>query len=134
MNHKPQTDAQLLAAMRDLVKVQQANQAVKEKELEVEKKRIESNEKIALASIEAQKGDRNEQIKTFSKMHTQRNIIIGVVIVAVVAIIFVSMFTNNTAFALEVLKIGGALLAGYIAGFGRGKTAVLEQQKRNEEE
>ncbi|MFK5217207.1 hypothetical protein [Glaesserella parasuis] len=58
MNNKnPQpTDAQLLATMRDLVKVQQANQAVKEKELELERKRIESNEKIALASIEAQKG------------------------------------------------------------------------------
>lgn len=134
MNPKPQTDAQLLATMRDLVKVQQANQAVKEKELAVEQERIKSNEKIALASIEAQKGDRNEQIKAVSKMHTQRNIIIGIVIVAVVAVIFVSMFTNNTAFALEVLKIGGALLAGYIAGFGRGKNAVLEQQKRNEEE
>lgn len=134
MNPKPQTDAQLLATMRDLVKVQQANQAVKEKELAVEQERIKSNEKIALASIEAQKGDRNEQIKAFSKMHTQRNIIIGVVIVAVVAIIFVSMFTDNTAFALEVLKIGGALLAGYIAGFGRGKTTALEQQRRNEDE
>ncbi|MEG9489338.1 hypothetical protein [Mannheimia indoligenes] len=134
MNPKPQTDAQLLATMRDLVKVQQANQAVKEKELAVEQERIKSNEKIALASIEAQKGDRNEQIKAVSKMHTQRNIIIGIVIVAVVAVIFVSMFTDNTAFALEVLKIGGALLAGYIAGFGRGKNAVLEQQRRNEEE
>ncbi|QIA76123.1 hypothetical protein [Rodentibacter caecimuris] len=67
-------------------------------------------------------------------MHTQRNIIIGIVIVAVVAVIFVSMFTDNTAFALEVLKIGGALLAGYIAGFGRGKITTLEQQRRNEDE
>lgn len=75
MNPKPQTDAQLLATMRDLVKVQQANQAVKEKELAVEQERIKSNEKIALASIEAQKGDRNEQIKAVSKMHTQRKIL-----------------------------------------------------------
>ena len=30
-NKNPQTDVQLLAAMRDMVKVQQANQAVKEK-------------------------------------------------------------------------------------------------------
>lgn len=134
MNPKPQTDAQLLATVLELVKVQQANQVVKEKELVVEQERIKSNEKIALASIEAQKGDRNEQIKAISKMHTQRNIIIGIVIVAVVAVIFISMFTDNTAFALEVLKIGGALLAGYIAGFGRGKSSILEQQKRNDEE
>lgn len=134
MNPKPQTDAQLLATMLELVKVQQANQVVKEKELVVEQERIKSNEKIALASIEAQKGDRNEQIKAISKMHTQRNIIIGIVIIAVVAVIFISMFTDNTAFALEVLKIGGALLAGYIAGFGRGKSSILEQQKRNDEE
>ena len=44
MNNKnPPNDAQLLAAMRDLVKVQQANQAVIEKELDLDRKRIESN-------------------------------------------------------------------------------------------
>ncbi|MDY2947057.1 MAG: hypothetical protein SOS93_04380 [Mannheimia varigena] len=76
MIQKPQqTDAQLLATMRDLVKVQQANQAVKEKELEVEKKRIESNEKIALASIEAQKEDRLAQMNTISKFELAKYII-----------------------------------------------------------
>ena len=133
MNNKnPPNDAQLLAAMRDLVKVQQANQAVKEKELDLERKRIESNEKIALASIEAQKGDRDQQITTISKLHSQRHILIGVVVIIIAIIVIVAMYTNNTDFALEMLKIGGALLAGYWAGFGRGKASILEKQQAEE--
>lgn len=133
MNNKnPPNDAQLLAAMRDLVKVQQANQAVKEKELDLERKRIESNEKIALASIEAQKGDRNQQITTISKLHSQRHILIGVVVIIIAIIVIIAMYTNNTDFALEMLKIGGALLAGYWAGFGRGKASILEKQQDEE--
>ena len=134
MNNKnPPNDAQLLvAAMRDLVKVQQANQAVKEKELDLERKRIESNEKIALASIEAQKGDRDQQITTISKLHSQRHILIGVVVIIIAIIVIVAMYTNNTDFALEMLKIGGALLAGYWAGFGRGKASILEKQQDEE--
>ena len=118
--------------MRDLVKVQQANQAVKEKELDLERKRIESNEKIALASIEAQKGDRDQQITTISKLHSQRHILIGVVVIIIAIIVIVAMYTNNTDFALEMLKIGGALLAGYWAGFGRGKASILEKQQDEE--
>ena len=133
MNNKnPPNDAQLLAAMRDLVKVQQANQAVKEKELDLERKRIESNEKIALASIEAQKGDRDQQIPTISKLPSQRHILIGVVVIIIAIIVIVAMYTNNTDFALEMLKIGGALLAGYWAGFGRGKASILEKQQDEE--
>lgn len=133
MNNKnPPNDAQLLAAMRDLVKVQQANQAVKEKELDLERKRIESNEKIALASIEAQKGDRDQQITTISKLHSQRHILIGIVVIIIAIIVIVAMNTNNTDFALEMLKIGGALLAGYWAGFGRGKASILEKQQDEE--
>lgn len=131
-NRNPPNDAQLLAAMRDLVKVQQANQAVKEKELDLERKRIESNEKIALASIEAQKGDRNQQITTISKLHSQRHILIGVVVIIIAIIVIIAMYTNNTDFALEMLKIGGALLAGYWAGFGRGKASILEKQQDEE--
>ncbi|AGO16039.1 hypothetical protein Q7267_11125 [Glaesserella parasuis] len=135
MNNKnPQpTDAQLLATMRDLVKVQQANQAVKEKELELERKRIESNEKIALASIEAQKGDRTQQITAVSKLHSQRHILIGVGVVVITIIVVIAMYTDKTDFALEMLKIGGALLAGYWAGFGRGKASVLEKQQQENE-
>ena len=133
MNNKNSpNDAQLLGAMRDLVKVQQANQAVKEKELDLERKRIESNEKIALASIEAQKGDRDQQITTISKLHSQRHILIGVVVIIIAIIVIVAMYTNNTDFALEMLKIGGALLAGYWAGFGRGKASILEKQQDEE--
>ena len=73
-----------------------------------------------------------EQITTISKLHSQRHILIGVVVIIIAIIVIVAMYTNNTDFALEMLKIGGALLAGYWAGFGRGKASILEKQQDEE--
>lgn len=100
-NKNPQNDAQLLAAMRDMVKVQQANQSVKEKELQVEQERIKSNEKIALASIQAQKEDRLAQMDLFSRFQVIKYVFGGVISVGVFVLVWYAMKTNNTEFALN---------------------------------
>lgn len=38
------------------------------------------------------------------------------------------MMTNHIAIALELIKIGGAVLLGYFAGLHKGKSQVLENQ------
>lgn len=86
-NKNPQNDAQLLAAIRDMVKVQQANQSVKEKELQVEQERIKSNEKIALASIQAQKEDRLAQMDLFSRFQVIKYVFGGVISVGVFVLV-----------------------------------------------
>ncbi|ETD72977.1 hypothetical protein V757_00910 [Pelistega indica] len=85
-DHRP-PQTQLVETVRDLIKTQQVTQAIKEKELDIELERIRSNEKIALESINAQKGDRNEQIQAISSLHLQRNVLIGLGIVSAVVII-----------------------------------------------
>lgn len=135
MIQKPQqTDAQLLATMRDLVKVQQANQAVKEKELEVEKKRIESNEKIALASIEAQKEDRLAQMNTISKFELAKYIIIGIAIFGSVLLVGFGMYTGHTAFIIELSKMIVPLLIGLFSGYGIGRYKANNEQNRKSDD
>lgn len=125
---EPLSETQLLNAVEKMVRVQEKNLEVKTKELDVEQENIRSNERIALATIEAQKVDRNQQMSVFTKLHTQKNVIVGGIVVGVIAIIITAMLTDNTAFAIEFLKIGGAVLAGYIAGVGKTK---MENAKEN---
>ncbi|UXN34356.1 hypothetical protein N8E86_09915 [Avibacterium paragallinarum] len=136
MNNKSsQTDSQLLATMRDLVKVQQANQAVKEKELAIEQERIKSNEKVALASIQAQKEDRLAQMSTISKFELAKYVIIGIAIVGTILLIAVGMYTNNTQFIIEFSKMIVPLLVGLFSGYGIGRyKAHSEQNKKADDE
>lgn len=120
-NKNPQNDAQLLAAMRDMVKVQQANQSVKEKELQVEQERIKSNEKIALASIQAQKEDRLAQMDLFSRFQVIKYVFGGVISVGVFVLVWYAMKTNNTEFAIELAKMLIPLIVGLIGGYGLGR-------------
>ncbi|MPW66522.1 hypothetical protein [Moraxella catarrhalis] len=132
-NERP-SEQQLVSTLKDMAEVQKRTLQVKEKELQLENEKVKSNERIALASIEAQKGDRVEQMSLFAKLEGKKYITIWVIVGAVVAVILVAIWREKTEFALEVLKIGGALLAGYFAGFNKGKVNTLEKQRRDEEE
>lgn len=137
MSHNRQekpNEQQLVRVVGDLVESQKRSHQLKEQELKLEQEKIRSNEKIALASIEAQKGDRVEQMSLFAKIEGKKYITIWVIVVAVVLIILVAIWKDKTDFALEVLKIGGALLAGYFAGFNKGKATTLEKQRQNDDE
>lgn len=129
----PQADAQLLATVRDLVKVQQANQSVKEKELQVEQEKIKSNEKIALASIQAQKEDRLAQMDLFSRFQVIKYIFGGVIAVGIFILIWYSMKTNNTAFAIELAKMLVPLIVGLISGYGIGRYKTNKENNKDEE-
>lgn len=126
------SDKQLLTTVENLVKVQTKNLELKSKELDIEQESIRSNERIALATIEAQKGDRNQQMAVVTKLHTQKNLIIGAIVIGVIVIIITAMLTGNTTFAIEFLKIGAALVAGYIAGFGKAKMDSSKDNKEDE--
>lgn len=129
----PQNDAQLLAAMRDMVKVQQANQSVKEKELQVEQERIKSNEKIALASIQAQKEDRLAQMGVFSRFQIIKYIFGGVICIGIFFLIWYAMKTENTAFAIELAKMLVPLIVGLVGGYGLGRHKTNKENNKEDE-
>lgn len=68
-----------------------------------------------------------------SKMHRTQYILFGAIAVLVMSVLIVAMFTNNTALASEIVKIGGAVLLGYLAGVNKGKASVLEKQRPDNE-
>ncbi len=116
-----QQDKQLIETVRELVKVQKTNNAVKEKELSIEQERIKSNEKIALASISAQKEDRFAQMSIISKFEIAKYIIIFTIIIVVTIVVWHSMGTGNTDFIIELAKMLIPLIAGCFGGYGYGR-------------
>lgn len=137
MSHNRQekpNEQQLVRVVGDLVESQKRSHQLKEQELKLEQEKVRSNERIALASIDAQKGDRVEQMGLFAKIEGKKYVTIWLITGAVVLIVLVAIWREKTEFALEVLKIGGALLAGYFAGFHKGKANVLEKQRQNDNE
>lgn len=133
--NQTQTDAQMLATMRDMMKVQQGNQALREKELSVEQERIKSNEKIALASIQAQKEDRLAQMSVISKFEMIKYIFGGGISIGIFAVIGYAMYSGNTQFAIELAKLIVPLIVGLIGGYGLGKHKSNNQKdEKNVEE
>lgn len=133
MSNKP-NEQQLAVMVKDLVEAQKRNFLIKEKELQLESEKVKSNEKLALATIEAQKGDRVAQMHLFAKIEKQKHHTIWIIAALVVIVIVIAIFQKETDFALEVLKIGGALLAGYFAGLNKGKATILEKQNKTDDE
>lgn len=132
-NSEKPNEQQLVRVVRDLVESQKQTHQLQQQELELEREKIRSNEKIALTSIEAQKGDRTAQMSLLSKMHRTQYILFGVIAILVVVVLVVAMQTNNAALASEIVKIGGAVLLGYIAGVNKGKASALEKQRQDDE-
>lgn len=132
-NSEKPNEQQLVRVVRDLVESQKQTHQLQQQELELEREKIRSNEKIALTSIEAQKGDRTAQMSLLSKMHRTQYILFGIIAILVVVVLVVAMQTNNTALASEIVKIGGAVLLGYIAGVNKGKASALEKQRQDDE-
>ena len=121
--------------MKELIQLQQQELLLKKEELTIRREEIQANERLAKASIEAKQQTDLKHGDIFTLLQKGKLCLTALIALFVLIIVIYAMHSGNTDFALEVLKIGGALVAGYFAGFGRGKSVVLEQQqKRNEDE
>lgn len=120
--------------MREFLEYQKQELQNKSKELDIRRDEIQSNERIALASIEAQKEDSANKGEFFSKMvKTRYRTMVWIAVIAAV-VICAALLTNKTDVALELIKVGGAVLLGFIAGVNKGKAQVLEGQARKNSE
>lgn len=123
-----------MIAIERFVEVQTKEIELKEKELdfktqelEIRKQEIDSNREIALKSIEAQKDDRATQATIFSGVEVKKVYFKYLVTICVALVVIVSMFTGNAQYAIELAKIGGGVLAGYLAGMYKGKSDQMEK-------
>jgi hypothetical protein len=130
-----------ITAIEKFVEVQGREIALKEKELdfksqelEIRVKEIESNKEIALRSIAAQEVDRQAQAHFFGRLETKKLIFRIVVTLTVLVVVVVSMYTGNAQYAIELAKIGGGVLMGYLAGVYKGKADQLERNHKQSDE
>ncbi|HHG0425695.1 TPA: hypothetical protein ACPTCW_002328 [Yersinia enterocolitica] len=135
--HKPNP----MAAIEKFVEVQTREVELKSKEIDfktqelaIRQQEIDSNKEIALKSIEAQKEDRATQASFFSGLETKKVYFKYLVTIAVSVVVIVSMYTGNAQYAIELAKIAGGVMAGYLAGVYKGKSDQLQragQQKHD---
>lgn len=131
MNLPEQNDPPFIG---EFLELQRTELITKQQELEVRRAEIESNERIALKSIEAQQADNLKRGDVFLSIQKGRLWLFIGIVVLLTAIIIVSMITNHITIALELIKIGGAVLLGYFAGLHKGKSQVLENQQRQNDD
>lgn len=63
-----------------------------------------------------------ETVKSRNRTLTWLALIAALVVIA-------AMLTDKTDVALELIKVGGAVILGYIAGVNKGKAQALEQRR-----
>lgn len=119
--------------MREFLEYQKLELANKREEIQLRRDEIASNERIALASIAAQKEDMDKRGEVFITINKSRFIFFGAVAILLTAIFVVAMMTQQTDIAMELIKMGGAVILGYIAGINRGKAQVLEKKPNNQD-
>lgn len=115
--------------MREFLEYQKQELANKSKELDIRRDEVQSNERIALASIQAQKYDSDNRGTVFTETVKSRNRTLTWLALIAALVVIAAMLTDKTDVALELIKVGGAVILGYIAGVNKGKAQALEQRR-----
>jgi len=113
-----------------LTEIMTAEAKVKTEEHSVRRMEVESNEKIALATIEAKERASGKGWDTYHKLQQTRWV--GAVVVLVVLLLFSAWAVSAGAkdLVVDLFKIGAGFGAGVFGGFHYGKT----RRKNGEED
>lgn len=115
--------------VRELINTQKQELLIKQEELAIRRQEIESNERLACKSIDAQRDSDMKRGEVFQSVYNKRFYTWIAAIVAMVIVAVVAMFTSKTEVAIEMLKIGGPALLAYFSGVNKGKNQVLENRE-----
>lgn len=129
-----QPPVQVEKALREMLEVQKGEQDIRRQEIKLEQEKIKSNERLALASIDAQKDDRKQQMVLFAGVHKTKYITIGGIAILITLVLGIAMWLNKVEIAMEILKIGGTGILAYIAGVSKGKNIAIEKRNHQDEE
>jgi uncharacterized membrane protein YcjF (UPF0283 family) len=109
-----------------MLNTQSAKIALEMKHAEISLRELDHNQKLADKSIEAQSEDRKDQRRLARTMHTQRVVLIGIALVALLAFVMVAMYMNKDQLAHDILK----LILGGVGGYGI--RAATEKRKTDD--
>ena len=113
---------------REWLAIQQQEMLLRREEQNVRIEEIRSNEKIALASIAAQKETDIDRNRVFLSLYSKRFWLWLAAIIGLAALIVFSVIYGYIDIALKIIEIGGAATLAYFAGLNRGKAQGMESR------
>lgn len=121
-NEKPQQAKDLMLALTKMVEVSTKEQEVKQEELAVRRQEIESNEKIAMASIEAQKSFHADRWTKYNSHLIHRYIFVIVLLVVIFVFAGAAIYLGAKDLVIDVAKLASSLGLGAFGGYHWGKS------------
>ncbi|UTD55922.1 hypothetical protein [Halomonas sp. MS1] len=114
---------QLAAVVQQLVETRDSELEIKRAEMEVQGKEIESNERIAMASIKAQSTFHSQRFNQYNAHLIHRYIFVGLMSLVFVVFTLVAIFLEAGDLVLEIFKLMGPLVIGIFGGYQWGNRA-----------
>ena len=112
--------------LRQMLSTHHAKIALEMKHAEISLRELDHNQKLADKSIEAQAEDRMDQRRLARTMHTQRVVLVGIALGALLVFVLVAMYMDKDQLAHDILK----LILGGVGGYGI--RAATEKRKSDE--
>lgn len=119
---KPQQTKELMLALTKMVEVSTKEQEVKQEELAVRRQEIESNEKIAMASIDAQKAFHADRWTKYNSHLIHRYVFVIVLLVVVFLFAGAAIWLGAKDLVVDVAKLASSLGLGAFGGYHWGKS------------
>jgi len=91
----------------------------------------DANLQIALASIDAQAKDRQDNRAQYSRILKNRYIFVAVCLVVILLFCGFSIVSGATALVLDIMKIGAGLISGAIGGYFAGKNVSVAHRSQD---
>ncbi|CAB5577621.1 Uncharacterised protein [Pseudomonas putida] len=119
---KAQQAKELMQALTKMAEANTKEQEVKQAELGVKQQEIESNERIALAAIEAQKSFHSDRWNKFNSHLIHRYIFICVIAVIMAAFAGFAINLGAKDLVMDMAKLVGSMAVGTFGGYHWGKS------------
>ena len=114
--------ASLEKAVREIAKANQQEVELKKAELDVRRAEIESNERLGMTSIQANKEHHQEHLRRFNDHLVHRYWFIGAVTLGVLVFATIAIFAGAKELVADLVKLLGGAGAGAFGGYYYGKS------------
>lgn len=91
----------------------------------------DANLQIALASIDAQAKDRQDNRAQYSRILKNRYIFVAVCLVVILLFCGFAIVSGASALVLDIMKIGAGLISGAIGGYFAGKNVSVAHRSQD---
>ena len=92
----------------------------------------EANRQIALASIEAQTKNLADNREKYNRHLIHRYILVAVCLAGLLAFAGFAIKNGATELVMDMMKVGGGMIAGGVGGYFAGKSAASGRQSSDE--